>query len=85
MAKLEIRTPEPVRPPEEYVLTLSKEEAMTLRALVGVTTGSDLNSPRKYINALWKALEKVPRDYGMLLEGTPKFEDFRKAGSNGKD
>ena len=61
MARLDVRTipPLPVKPVEEFVLTLSRDEAETLLAIVGRITGSDTKSRRKHTNAIYRVLYPV--------------------------
>ena len=61
MAKLDVRTipPVPVKPVEEFVLTLSRDEAVTLLTIVGRITGSDTKSRRKHTNAIYRALQPI--------------------------
>jgi hypothetical protein len=47
---------EPSQDPDEIVLVLSRAEALTLRAITGNATGPVKYSPRKYTNAIWRAL-----------------------------
>ena len=56
MAKLEVRTTPPVVPVEEYILTLTKEEAEVVMILVGQVTGSSHHSRRGYADNVFNAL-----------------------------
>lgn len=53
MAKAKLH---PIPAQYEVVLTLTLEEAKTLRALTGGVGGSKDNSPRKHTDAIWGAL-----------------------------
>ncbi|MGI5196951.1 hypothetical protein ACQEVY_25530 [Streptomyces sp. CA-288835] len=49
-----------------YTLTLSKDEALAVMALVGNVTGDSVGSPRKHTDAVYNSL----RNAGLSLLGT---------------
>lgn len=59
-------------PSDEYVLTLTKEEFMVIRALIGKTTGPD-SGARGYANTIWDAIRFGPNDFDSLLVVWPEF------------
>ena len=56
-----------------YTLTLNKDEAQALRAVVGFVSGSAFNTPRKHTDAVWSALGGVGADDKWSLSGTLRF------------
>ena len=60
MAKLDVRTIlPPVKPVEEFVLTLSRVEAETLLTVMGHIAGSKTTSRRKHTNSIYMVLYPV--------------------------
>lgn len=65
---------------ETVTLTLSKDEAEALVAVVGNVTGHGSNSPRKHTDAIYRALVKQTRPvfspgHPTELVGTGMFND----------
>lgn len=44
---------------EKYILELSREEAMVLKVLCGITTGDHIKSYRRVASALWEELKDL--------------------------
>lgn len=57
--KVEKKSIVPVPPPEEYVITLNKDEAMDLFHLLGAMGGINVNERDTTFTPLYKNLRKV--------------------------
>ena len=66
---------------EEYVLTLSQEEAQFVLNYLGHTVTGSLDSPRKYADSVYSALRLAGLDYTMAfpnsIEGGMKINRFK--------
>ena len=63
--RIEIKMVEQEIPHEEYVLTLSKEEAQFVINYLGHTVTGSRDSPRKHADAVYSALRLAGLDYSM--------------------
>lgn len=61
-------TQEPV-----YTLTLNKDEAQALRAIVGYVSGSAFNTPRKHTDSIWSALQPAGTSEKWNVSGSLRF------------